>query len=376
MAMDAEFEGWLKELAGPGGSDLYVTVNAPPAWRGDTGFKNLREKPLTSDEITRVIKSFMGEKQYKEFETTGEFNMATVMEGVGRFRLNLFKQRGMPGLVARIIRAKIPTLADLKLPALLGDMVMEKRGLIFMVGGTGSGKSTSLAAMIGHRNESAPGHIITIEDPVEFVHDHKKCIVTQREVGVDTDSFDAALKNTLRQHPDMILIGEIRDMKTMEHALNIAETGHLAMATLHANNANQAIERVVNLFPNEMHHQILLNLSLNLRGIISQRLVPKVGGGRTAALEIMLNQGYVKELIAKGEVKEIKKIMEESVHLGMQTFDQALLNLFKSGQITEDTALAEADNAGDLKMKIKQEQIASGGKSGLKDLDTSALKLG
>ncbi|MCC6914372.1 MAG: PilT/PilU family type 4a pilus ATPase [Rhodospirillaceae bacterium] len=374
--MDAEFEGWLKELAGPGGSDLYVTVNAPPAWRGDTGFKNLREKPLTSDEITRVIKSFMGEKQYKEFETTGEFNMATVMEGVGRFRLNLFKQRGMPGLVARIIRAKIPTLADLKLPALLGDMVMEKRGLIFMVGGTGSGKSTSLAAMIGHRNESAPGHIITIEDPVEFVHDHKKCIVTQREVGVDTDSFDAALKNTLRQHPDMILIGEIRDMKTMEHALNIAETGHLAMATLHANNANQAIERVVNLFPNEMHHQILLNLSLNLRGIISQRLVPKVGGGRTAALEIMLNQGYVKELIAKGEVKEIKKIMEESVHLGMQTFDQALLNLFKSGQITEDTALAEADNAGDLKMKIKQEQIASGGKSGLKDLDTSALKLG
>ncbi|MGE3474407.1 MAG: PilT/PilU family type 4a pilus ATPase [Rhodospirillaceae bacterium] len=376
MAMDAEFEGWLKELAGPGGSDLYVTVNAPPAWRGDTGFRNLREKPLTSDEITRVIKSFMGEKQYKEFETTGEFNMATVMEGVGRFRLNLFKQRGMPGLVARIIRAKIPTLADLKLPALLGDMVMEKRGLIFMVGGTGSGKSTSLAAMIGHRNESAPGHIITIEDPVEFVHDHKKCIVTQREVGVDTDSFDAALKNTLRQHPDMILIGEIRDMKTMEHALNIAETGHLAMATLHANNANQAIERVVNLFPNEMHHQILLNLSLNLRGIISQRLVPKVGGGRTAALEIMLNQGYVKELIAKGEVKEIKKIMEESVHLGMQTFDQALLNLFKSGQITEDTALAEADNAGDLKMKIKQEQIASGGKSGLKDLDTSALKLG
>ncbi len=376
MAMDAEFEGWLKELAGPGGSDLYVTVNAPPAWRGDTGFRNLREKPLTSDEITRVIKSFMGEKQYKEFEATGEFNMATVMEGVGRFRLNLFKQRGMPGLVARIIRAKIPTLADLKLPALLGDMVMEKRGLIFMVGGTGSGKSTSLAAMIGHRNESAPGHIITIEDPVEFVHDHKKCIVTQREVGVDTDSFDAALKNTLRQHPDMILIGEIRDMKTMEHALNIAETGHLAMATLHANNANQAIERVVNLFPNEMHHQILLNLSLNLRGIISQRLVPKVGGGRTAALEIMLNQGYVKELIAKGEVKEIKKIMEESVHLGMQTFDQALLNLFKSGQITEDTALAEADNAGDLKMKIKQEQIASGGKSGLKDLDTSALKLG
>lgn len=374
--IDAEFQGWLKELAGPGGSDLYVTVNAPPAWRGDTGFRNLREKPLTTDEITRIVKSFMGEKQYKEFESTGEFNMATVMEGVGRFRLNLFKQRGMPGIVARIIRAKIPTLTDLKLPALLGDMVMEKRGLIFMVGGTGSGKSTSLAAMIGHRNETAPGHIITIEDPVEFVHDHKKCIVTQREVGVDTDSFDAALKNTLRQHPDLILIGEIRDMKTMEHALNIAETGHLAMATLHANNANQAIERVVNLFPVEMHHQVLMNLSINLRGIISQRLVPKAGGGRVAALEIMLNQGYVKELIAKGDVKEVKKIMEESVHLGMQTFDQALLTLFKEGLITEETAVAEADNAGDLKIKIKQDQIAGTGKGGLKDMDTSKLSLG
>lgn len=376
MAMDAEFEGWLKELAGPGGSDLYVTVDAPPAWRGDTGFKNLREKPLSTEEITRIIKSFMGEKQFKEFELTGEFNMATVLEGVGRFRLNLFKQRGMPGLVARIIRAKIPSLADLKLPALLGDMVMEKRGLIFMVGGTGSGKSTSLAAMIGHRNESAPGHIITIEDPVEFVHDHKKCIVTQREVGVDTESFDAALKNTLRQHPDLILIGEIRDMRTMEHALNIAETGHLAMATLHANNANQAIERVVNMFPNEMHHQILLNLSLNLRGVISQRLVPKVGGGRTAAIEIMLNQGYIKDLIARGEVKDIKKIMDENQHLGMQTFDGALLALFKAGQITEETALAEADNAGDLKIKIKQDQISGTGKGGLKEMDTSKLQLG
>ena len=206
-------------------------------------------------------------------------------------------------------------------------MVMEKRGLIFVVGATGSGKSTTLAAMIGHRNESAPGHIITIEDPVEFVHDHKQCIVTQREVGVDTDSFDAALKNTLRQHPDLILIGEIRDMSTMEHAINIAETGHLAMATLHANNANQAIERVTNFFPQEMHHQILLNLSLNLRGIVSQRLVRKIGGGRAAALEILLNQGYIKELIGKGEVKELKKIMEDNVQAGMQTFDQALLKL-------------------------------------------------
>jgi twitching motility protein PilU len=374
--LDTEFQGWLKELAGPGGSDLYVTANAAPVWRGDKGFKELRDKPLTPDEINRVIGSFLGEKQRKEFETTGEFNMALMMDGVGRFRLNLFKQRQMPGIVARIIRSQIPTLAGLKLPGLLGDLVMEKRGLIFVVGGTGSGKSTTLAAMIGHRNETASGHIITIEDPVEYVHDHKKCIVTQREVGVDTDSFDAALKNTLRQHPDLILIGEIRDMKTMEHAINIAETGHLAMATLHANNANQAIERVVNFFPQEMHHQILLNLSLNLRGIISQRLVPKKEGGRAAAIEILLNQGYIKELIGKGEVKELKKIMEENVQSGMQTFDQALLKLFQEGAITEEIALAEADNVGDLKLKIKQANISSGGKGGLKEIDTSKLSLG
>jgi twitching motility protein PilU len=374
--LDTEFQGWLKELAGPGGSDLYVTANAAPMWRGDSGFRELRDKPLTADDISRVIGSFLGEKQRKEFEATGEFNMALMMDGVGRFRLNLFKQRQMPGIVARIIRSQIPTLAGLKLPALLGDLVMEKRGLIFVVGGTGSGKSTTLAAMIGHRNETASGHIITIEDPVEYVHDHKKCIVTQREVGVDTDSFDAALKNTLRQHPDLILIGEIRDMKTMEHAINIAETGHLAMATLHANNANQAIERVVNFFPQEMHHQILLNLSLNLRGIISQRLVRKNEGGRAAAIEILLNQGYIKELIAKGEVKELKKIMEENVQSGMQTFDQALLKLFQEGTITEETALAEADNVGDLKLKIKQANITGGGKGGLKEIDTSKLSLG
>ncbi len=374
--VDSEFQSWLRELAGPGGSDLYVTAHAPPAWRGDKGFVNLRDTPLTPDEINRIVGSFLNEKQKQEFETTGEFNMALMMDGVGRFRLNLFKQRQMPGIVARIIRAEIPTLESLKLPSLFGDLVMEKRGLIFVVGGTGSGKSTTLAAMIGHRNTAAPGHIITIEDPVEFVHDHKQCIVTQREVGVDTDSFDAALKNTLRQHPDLILIGEIRDMSTMEHAINIAETGHLAMATLHANNANQAIERVINFFPMEMHHQVLLNLSLNLRGIISQRLVPKLGGGRAAALEVLLNQGYVKELIGKGDVKELKKVMEDNEANGMQTFDQALLKLFKEGAINEETALAEADNVGDLKLKMKQAQVASGQGGGLKDMDTSKLSLG
>ena len=374
--VDSEFQSWLRELASPGGSDLYITAHAPPAWRGDKGFVNLREQPLTPDEVQKIISSFLNEKQLKEFEETGEFNMALVQDGVGRFRLNLFKQRQMPGIVARIIRAEIPTLESLKLPSLFGDLVMEKRGLIFVVGGTGSGKSTTLAAMIGHRNETSPGHIITIEDPVEFVHDHKKCIVTQREVGVDTDSFDAALKNTLRQHPDLILIGEIRDMTTMEHAINIAETGHLAMATLHANNANQAIERVVNFFPNEMHHQVLLNLSLNLRGIISQRLVPKSGGGRAAALEILLNQGYVKELISKGDVKELKKIMEDNEANGMQTFDQALLKLFKEGSIDEETAMAEADNVGDLKLKMKQADVTGGKGGGLKDMDTSNFSLG
>lgn len=372
---DARFEGWLKELAGPGGSDLYVTAHAAPMWRGDDGFKALEDAPLSADDVDAIIGSFLNEKQKAEFDDTGEFNMALVMDGVGRFRLNLFRQRQMPGIVARIIRSEIPTLESLKLPSLLGDLVMEKRGLIFVVGGTGSGKSTSLAAMIGHRNTSAPGHIITIEDPVEFVHDHKQCIITQREVGVDTDSFDAALKNTLRQHPDVILIGEIRDMTTMEHAINIAETGHLAMATLHANNANQAIERVVNFFPQEMHHQVLLNLSMNLRGIISQRLVRKEGGGRSAALEILLNQGYIKELISKGEVKELKTVMAENEHNGMQTFDQALLKLWEAGNITEETAIAEADNAGDLKLKMKQAQVAAGDGGGLSDVDTSKLSL-
>ncbi|TAK99538.1 MAG: PilT/PilU family type 4a pilus ATPase [Rhodospirillaceae bacterium] len=376
--MDKEFAGWLKELAAPGGSDLYVTADASPMWRGDKGFVKLREKPLTGDEVQRIVDTLLNEKQGKEFAATGEFNMAKMIDGVGRFRLNLFRQRERPGIVARIIRSQIPTLTELKLPSLLGDLVMEKRGLIFVVGGTGSGKSTTLAAMIGHRNESAPGHIITIEDPVEYVHDHKQCIVTQREVGVDTDSFDIALKNTLRQHPDLILIGEIRDMSTMEHAINIAETGHLAMATLHANNSNQAIERVVNFFPQEMHHQILLNLSLNLRGIISQRLVRKIGGGRSAALEIMLNQGYIKELIGKGEIKELKKVMADNVQVGMQTFDQALLKLVIAKEIDEETALGEADNIGDLKLQLKQASITGdgGGSAGLKSIDTSKLSLG
>lgn len=374
---DAEFTKWLETLAGPGGSDLYVTVGVPPVLRGDDGFGNLTDTKLDKAAIDRIIATILNEKQLAEFNETGEFNMAIALDGVGRFRLNLFKQMQMPGIVARIIRTEIPTAEKLGLPKVITDLALEKRGLVFVVGGTGSGKSTTLAAMIDNRNAAGPGHIITVEDPVEFVHPHKQCIVTHREVGVDTDSFDVALKNTLRQHPDLILIGEIRDAHTMEHALNIAETGHLALATLHANNANQAIERVVNFFPQESHHQVLLNMALNVRGIISQRLVHKVGGGRCAAIEIMLNQGLVKQLIQKGEVKQLKSVMEENAHVGMQTFDMCLLKLFTDGLIDEETAVAESDNPGDMKMKLKQAKLSGAGPGGggLDKVDTSGLSL-
>jgi twitching motility protein PilU len=277
-------------------------------------------------------------------------------------------------MVIRQITTKIPTLEQLKLPVLLGELCCEKRGLIIVVGGTGSGKSTSLAAMIDYRNKKEAGHIITIEDPIEYVHEHQKCLITQREVGVDTKSFDTALKNALRQKPDSILVGEIRDHVVMEHAMNIAETGHLAMATLHANNANQAIERIVNFFDRSVQNQVLLNLSLNLRCILSQRLVRTKTGGRRAALEIMLNQGLIKELIRKGDVKAIKPIMAENTESGMQTFDQAMFKLWQEGEIDEEIALAEADSPGDLRMQMQREKL--GGGEGLKSVDTSKLSLG
>lgn len=365
---------WMTELSGPGGSDLYITVGAPATLRGESGFTLLTEHPLSVDEVESVIAQLLSDAQNADFDTNCEFNMAMALEGLGRFRLNLFVQRQLPGLVIRKITTEIPTLSGLNLPGLLGDIALEKRGLIFVVGATGSGKSTTLAAMLGHRNEAAPGHIITIEDPVEYVHEHRQCIVTQREVGVDTRTFDIALKNALRQKPDVILIGEIRDMHTMEHAINIAETGHLCLATLHANNANQAIERVVNFFPQESHHQVLLNLSLNLRAIVSQRLVRTTDNKRAAALEILLNQGLIKELIRKGEVKEIKPVMAENRASGMQTFDQALLDLYKAGRIEEEVALAEADNAGDLKLMMRSASFAEGEK-GLESVDTSKLSL-
>ena len=363
---------WLADMVGRKGSDLYLTFGAPPSLRDDSGLVQLDPAPLTDDGLAAIMADIAGPAQRDQFARDCELNMALDLDGVGRFRVNAFRQRQHTGLVIRRITTRIPTLADLGLPTLLGELCCEKRGLVIMVGGTGSGKSTSLAAMIDYRNSKEAGHIITIEDPIEYVHEHKKCIVTQREVGIDTASFDIALKNALRQKPDAILVGEIRDAEIMEQAINIAETGHLAMATLHANNANQAIERILNFFEKDEHAAILLNLSLNLKGILSQRLVPTKDGKRTVVLEILLNQGLIKDLIAKGEVKEIKPVMADNAERGMQTFDQHLIKLWKDGIIAEEVALAEADSPADLKLKLSREKLG-GLEGGLKGIDTSKL---
>ncbi|MBF0168043.1 MAG: PilT/PilU family type 4a pilus ATPase [Alphaproteobacteria bacterium] len=374
MADASKIRTWLATMIAHKGADLYITHGAPPTMRGDGGFNILQREPLDDEAIAAVLADITTPAQREEFEEVCELNMALDLgKTQGRFRINAMKQRQHTAMVIRRITAQVPTMESLGLPQVLGDLVLEKRGLVILVGGTGSGKSTTLAAMIDHRNASAPGHIITIEDPIEYIHDHKRCIVTQREVGVDTQSFDTALKNTLRQKPDVILIGEIRDANSMQQSINIAETGHLALATLHANNANQAIERVLNFFEKEMHHQILLNLSLNLKGIVSQRLVAKAGGGRALALEILLNQGLIKDLVRKGEVKEIKPVMAANTDLGMQTFDQCLFRLFVEGAIDEETALAEADSPSDLKLQMKQQ--LTGGGEGLSSVDTSKLSL-
>ncbi|HIJ38149.1 MAG TPA: PilT/PilU family type 4a pilus ATPase [Rhodospirillaceae bacterium] len=365
---------WLLDMVARKGSDMYLTFGSPPVMRGDAGMVPLADMVLDDQLLAMAVGDIMTAEQQAEFENEREFNMALDLGPAGRFRINAFKQRQHSGMVIRQITTKIPTLEDLRLPTLLGELCCEKRGLIIVVGGTGSGKSTSLAAMIDYRNKKEPGHIITIEDPIEYVHEHQKCLITQREVGVDTKSFEAALKNALRQKPDSILVGEIRDHLVMEHAMNIAETGHLAMATLHANNANQAIERIINFFDRSVQNQVLLNLSLNLRGILSQRLIRTKTGGRRAALEILLNQGLIKELIRKGEVKQIKPVMAENTEQGMQTFDQALFNLWQEGEVDEEIALAEADSPGDLKMLMQREKLSGG--EGLKSVDTSSLSLG
>lgn len=336
------------------GSDMFITAGFPPAMKLDGKLTRLTDKPLSAEHTMQIARSIMDDKQAEEFLETNECNFAISLAGVSRFRINAMIQRGAAALVCRVITSDIPKFEDLKLPPVLKDVVMEKRGLVIFVGGTGSGKSTSLAAMIDYRNENSFGHIITIEDPIEYVHPHKNCIISQREVGVDTQNWFAALKNTLRQAPDVILIGEIRDRETMDYALAFAETGHLCMATLHANNSNQALDRIINFFPEERRTQLLTDLSLNLKGFISQRLIPrKSGKGRSAAVEILLNSPLISELILKGEVHGIKEIMAKSRDLGMQTFDQALFDLYENDMISLDDAIKNADSANDLRLQIR-----------------------
>ncbi len=344
----------LRLMVARGGSDLFLTADFPPAIKVDGKVNKVSPQPLTGQHTMQLARAVMNDKQGAEFERTKECNFAISPQGVGRFRVNAFMQQGHVGLVFRTIPAVLPTIDGLKLPKVLKEVALTKRGLVIFVGATGSGKSTSLAAMVDHRNEHSYGHIITIEDPVEFVHPHKNCIITQREVGIDTDGWEQALKNTLRQAPDVILMGELRDRETMEHAVSFAETGHLCMATLHANSANQALDRIINFFPEERRAQLLMDLSLNLKSLVSQRLLPHQDGkGRVAAVEVLLNTPLISDMIFKGEVGEIKELMKRSRELGMQTFDQALFDLYEANTVSYDDALRNADSVNDLRLQIK-----------------------
>ncbi|GAA5176758.1 type IV pilus ATPase PilU [Niveibacterium umoris] len=344
----------LKLMISKRGSDLFITAGFPPAIKIDGKIVPQSNQVLTPQHTAELVRSVMNDRQAAEFESTKECNFAISPAGIGRFRTNAFIQQSRVGMVCRTIAQKIPTIDELGLPAILKDIAMSKRGLVIFVGGTGTGKTTSLAGLVDYRNENSYGHIITLEDPIEYVHPHKNCIVTQREVGIDTDSWEMGLKNTLRQAPDVILMGEIRDRETMDYAIAFAETGHLCLATLHANSANQAIDRIINFFPEDRRHQLLMDLSLNLRGMISQRLIPlKDRKGRVPAVEIMLNSPLISDLIFKGEVAEIKDLMKRSRELGMQTFDQSLFDLYEGGQITYEDALRNADSINDLRLQIK-----------------------
>ena len=344
----------LRLMVSRNGSDLFITADFPPAIKVDGKITKVSPQPLNSAHTLALARSIMNDKQVAEFERTKEGNFAISPPGVGRFRVNVFIQQGKVGLVLRVIPAVLPTIDGLGVPQVLKEIVLAKRGLCIMVGSTGSGKSTTLAAMVDWRNENSYGHIITIEDPIEFVHTHKNCVVTQREVGLDTDSWEAALKNTLRQAPDVILMGELRDRETMEHAVAFSETGHMVLATLHANSANQALDRIINFFPEERRSQLLMDLSLNLKSLVSQRLIPKQDGkGRVAAVEVLINSPLISDLIFKGEVTEVKEIMKKSRNIGMQTFDQALFDLYESNAITYEDALRNADSLNDLRLQIK-----------------------
>jgi twitching motility protein PilU len=344
----------LRAMVAKKASDLFITAGFPPALKIDGRVTPVSNQTLTPQHTVELARSVMNDKQAEEFEATKECNFAVSPAGIGRFRVNAFVQQARVGMVFRTITTDIPKFDDLGLPVVLKDVVMSKRGIVLFVGGTGSGKSTSMAALIGYRNENSHGHIVTIEDPIEYVHEHRGCVITQREVGVDTESWHAALKNTLRQAPDVILIGEIRDRETMDHAIAFAETGHLCMGTLHANSANQALDRVINFFPEERRSQLLMDLSLNIRAIVSQRLIPKKEGkGRAAAVEILLNSPLISDLVFKGEVHEIKSIMAKSRELGMQTFDQHLFELYENGSISYEDALRNADSVNELRLMIK-----------------------
>ena len=350
----------LRMMVQKDGSDLFITAGAVPSMKVDGKMTPLSNQSLSPAHTQVLVHSIMNDRQMAEFDSSQECNFAISLPGVSRFRVNAFTQRGSVGVVLRVIRTDIPEFAALDLPPILKDIAMTTRGLVIFVGATGSGKSTSLAAMVGYRNENSKGHIITIEDPIEFIHNHRNCSVTQREIGVDTESYEIALKNTLRQAPDVILIGEIRDRETMDYAIAFAETGHLCLSTLHANSTNQALDRIINFFPEERRAQLLMDLSLNLKGIVSQRLIPKANTeGRVPAVEVMLNTPLMSDLIFKGQVHEIKELMAKSNELGMHTFDQALFDLYESGRITYEDALRNADSLNDLRLRIKLESKGS-----------------
>ena len=346
----------LKRVVERKASDLFITANFPPAIKVDGEIRPQMERALTPEQSAILVRAIMNDRQTKEFDATKECNFAIAPPGIGRFRVSAFVQQSYVGCVIHLINAKIPTFEELDLPPILKEVVLSKRGLVIIVGGTGSGKSTTLASMLGYRNDKTRGHIVTIEDPVEYVHPHKGCVVTHREVGVDTDSWEAALKNTLRQAPDVILIGEIRARETMEYCIQFAETGHLVLATLHANSSNQALDRIINFFPEERREQLLMDLSLNIRALISQRLIPREAGtGRIAAMEVMLNSPLIQDLIFRGEVAKIKEVMARSTRVGMKTFDQALFDLFEQGQISYEDALRNADSKNELRLRVKLE---------------------
>jgi twitching motility protein PilU len=363
--MEPRLDELLTGLKERNGSDLYLTAESPPLYRVDGSTVPALDRLLGGDEVERIIRDALTDADGQEFDRARELNKAHFVPGVGRFRLNVFRQRGQVGLVARLIRIDFPDADELGLPRALRELVLTRRGLVLVTGATGSGKSTTLAALIDHRNVETRGHILTIEDPIEFVHPHKGCVITQREVGVDTDSFAAALKSALRQAPDVILIGEMRDLETVEAAIHFAETGHLVLGTLHANNANQAVERVMNFFPPETHAALYAQLALNLRGIVSQRLVPKADGrGRVAAIEIMLNTPRVADLVAKGEIAALKAAIEANEQDGSQTFDQALYRLYRTGQVTLEEALKQADSANNLRVRIRMQEAGDAAEAG------------